>query len=202
MALMNLPAVKDDDPHALAKLNRTLHGAMHALRTGGYEQDLDSGMTLEHVVSRLPQRMRSTWGVKVYRIAPNRATLLDLAKWIDEMVMGEMMTRPTSSKHATPYKEKKPEGSLFLKKPASLFDKKPLVFHTTSPPPVHQNPSALPSSPSAPRKSNLRKCAYCGDAHSVKSCNTFKALDVTARAGQRRKVVFQVPKWRTSYSRV
>ena len=75
MALMNLPTVKDDDPHALAKLNRTLHGAMHALRTGGYEQDLDSGMTLEHVVSRLPQRMRSTWGVKVYRMAPNRATL-------------------------------------------------------------------------------------------------------------------------------
>ena len=96
--------------------------------------------------------------------------------------MGEMMTRQTSSKHASPYKEKKPEGSPFLKKPASLFDKKPLVFHTTSPPPVHQNPSASPSSPSAPRKSNFKKCSYCGDAHSVKSCNTFKALDVTARA--------------------
>ncbi len=182
MALMNLPAVKHDDPYALAKLNRTLHGAMHALRTCGYEQDLESGMTLEHVVSRSPQRMRSTWGIKVYRMAPNRATLLDLAKWIEEMVMGEMMTRPTSSKHASPYKEKKPEGSPVLKKPASLFDKKPLVFHTTSPPTVHQNPSATPSSPSAPRKSNLKKCAYCGDAHSVKSCNTFKALDVTGRA--------------------
>jgi hypothetical protein len=95
---------------------------MHALKTGGYEQDLESGMTLDHVVSRLPQRMRSNWGIKVYRMAPNRATLLDLAKWIDEMVMGEMMTRPTSSKHASPYKEKKPEGSPFLKKPASLFD--------------------------------------------------------------------------------
>jgi hypothetical protein len=149
MALMNLLAVKDDDPHALAKLNRTLHGAMHALNTGGYEQDLDSGMTLEHVVSRLPQRMRSTWGAKVYRMAPDRATLLDLAKWIDEMVMGEMMTRPTSSKHSSSYKEKKPKGSPFLKKPSSLFDKKPLVFHTTSPPPVHQNASASPSSPSA-----------------------------------------------------
>jgi hypothetical protein len=55
-------------------------------------------MTLEHVVSRLSQRMRSNWGIKVYRMAPNRATLLDLAKWIDEIVMGEMMTRPTSSK--------------------------------------------------------------------------------------------------------
>ncbi|EFX75890.1 hypothetical protein DAPPUDRAFT_249801 [Daphnia pulex] len=33
IALMNLPAIRDDDPHALAKLNRTLHGAMHALRT-------------------------------------------------------------------------------------------------------------------------------------------------------------------------
>ncbi|XP_045036707.1 uncharacterized protein LOC116923391 [Daphnia magna] len=54
MAFMNLPSIRDDDSEALAKLNRTLHGAMHALRTGGYEQDLESGMTLEHVVSRLP----------------------------------------------------------------------------------------------------------------------------------------------------
>ena len=51
MALMNIPAIRDDDANALAILNRTLHGAMHALRTGGYEQDLESGMTLEHVVS-------------------------------------------------------------------------------------------------------------------------------------------------------
>ncbi len=123
MTLMNLPTIRDDDPHGLAKLNRTLRGAMHALKTGGCEQDLESGMTLDHVVSRLPQRMRSNWGIKVYRMAPNRATLLDLAKWIHEKVMGEMMTRPTSSKHASLYKEKNLKGSSFLKKPAFLFDK-------------------------------------------------------------------------------
>ncbi|KZR97510.1 Uncharacterized protein APZ42_007579, partial [Daphnia magna] len=54
MSLMNLTSIRDDDSEALTKLNRTLHGAMHAMRTGGYEQDLESGMTLEHVVSRLP----------------------------------------------------------------------------------------------------------------------------------------------------
>ena len=59
MTLMNLPTIRDDDPHGLAKLNRTLRGAMHAFKTGGCEQDLESGMTLDHVVSRLPQRMRS-----------------------------------------------------------------------------------------------------------------------------------------------
>jgi hypothetical protein len=182
MALMNLSAIRDDDPYALAKLNRTPHGAMHALRNGGYQQDLESGMTLEHIVSRLPQRMRSNWGIKVYRMTPNRATLLDLAKWLDEMVMGEMMTRPISSKHASPFKERKPEGSPFFKKPASLFGKKPLLFHTTTPPTGHQTSTSPPSSPSVSRISNLKKCAYCGSAHSVKSCNTFKALDVTARA--------------------
>ncbi|KAI9559445.1 hypothetical protein GHT06_013435 [Daphnia sinensis] len=45
MAFMNPPSIREDDSEALAKLNRTLHGAMHALRTGGYEQDLESGMT-------------------------------------------------------------------------------------------------------------------------------------------------------------
>ncbi|KZS05218.1 Uncharacterized protein APZ42_031649 [Daphnia magna] len=96
MALMNLLSIRDDDSDALAKLNRTLHGAMHALRTGGYEQDLESGMTLEHVISRLPPRMRSSWDVKVYRMTPTRATLKDLAKWIDKMVMGELITRPST----------------------------------------------------------------------------------------------------------
>jgi hypothetical protein len=33
MTLMNLPTIRDDDSHGLAKLNRTLDGAMHA--TGG-----------------------------------------------------------------------------------------------------------------------------------------------------------------------
>ena len=70
----------------------------------------------------------------------------------------------------------------FFMKPASLFGKKPLVFHTPSPSPVHQTPSASSSSPWVSRKSNLKKCAYCGDAHSVKSYNTFKALDVITRA--------------------
>lgn len=39
MALMSLLSVQDGDSQTPAKLNRTLHGAMHALRAGGYEQD-------------------------------------------------------------------------------------------------------------------------------------------------------------------
>ncbi|KAI9555924.1 hypothetical protein GHT06_018461 [Daphnia sinensis] len=151
MALMNLPSIRDDDSEELAKLNRTLHGAMHALRTGGYEQDLESGMTLEHVVSRLPPRMRSSWGVKVYRMTPMRATLKDFAKWIDEMVMGELMTRPSSHRSPAPQKEKK-SGS-----------------H-----PSESNSSSL-------KKGVIKKCLYCDNAHSIKTCSTFKDLDVTAR---------------------
>jgi hypothetical protein len=72
-------------------------------------------------------------------MAQNRATVIDLAKGIDEMVMSEIITRQTFSKHVSPFKERKPEAKPLLNKPASFFGKKPLVFYTTSPPPVHQH---------------------------------------------------------------
>ncbi|KZS09232.1 Uncharacterized protein APZ42_026597 [Daphnia magna] len=169
MALMNLPSIRDDDSEALAKLNRTLHGAMHALSTGGYEQDLESGMTLEHVVSRLPPRMRSSWGVKVYRMTPTRAILKDLAKWIDEMVMGELMTTPFTPRSPAPQKEKK-AGS-------------PVVFHTSTTPPVKKPQQSPPSesNSSSLKKGVIKKCIYCDNAHSIKTCSTFKDLDVVTR---------------------
>ncbi|XP_045035173.1 uncharacterized protein LOC123475975 [Daphnia magna] len=185
MVLMNLPSIRDDDSEALAKLNRTLLGAMHALRTGGYEQDLESGMTLEHVVSRLSPRMRSSWGVKVYRMTPTRATLKDLAKWIDEMVMGELMTRPSTHISPAPQKEKKAGGSLSSTKPTPLFGKGPVVFHTSTSLPVKKsqpsNPSESHSSLPSPKKSVLKKCLYCNNARSIETCSIFRDLDVTAR---------------------
>ncbi|KAI9555018.1 hypothetical protein GHT06_020312 [Daphnia sinensis] len=183
MALMNLPSIRDDDSEALAKLNRTLHGAMHALRTGGYEQDLESGMPLEHVVSRLPPRMRGSWGVKVYRMTPTRATLKDLAKWIDEMVMGELMTRPSSHRSPAPQKEKKSGSAKPSTKPTPLFGKGPVVFHTSTSPPVNNQHSGHPSesNSSSLKKGVIKKCLDCDNAHSIKTCSTFKDLDVTAR---------------------
>ncbi|KAI9551240.1 hypothetical protein GHT06_006727 [Daphnia sinensis] len=126
MALMNLPSIRDDDSEALAKLNRTLHGAMHALRTGGYEQDLESGMTLEHKKSG-------------------------------------------SAKPST--------------KPTPLFGKGPVVFHTSTSPPVKNQHPGHPSenNSSSLKKGVIKKCLYCDNAHSIKTCSTFKDLDVTAR---------------------
>ncbi|XP_045027085.1 uncharacterized protein LOC123470615 [Daphnia magna] len=183
MALMNLPSIREDDSEALAKLKRTLYGAMHALRTGGYEQDLESGMTLEHVVSRLPPRMRSSWGVKVYRMTPTRATLKDLAKWIDEMVMGELMTRPSTHRFPAPQKEKKAGSAKPSTKPTPLFGKGPVVFHTSTTPPVKRPQQSPPSesNSSSLKKGVIKKCIYCDNAHSIKTCSTFKDLDVTAR---------------------
>ncbi|XP_045033908.1 uncharacterized protein LOC123475368 [Daphnia magna] len=182
---MNLPSIRDDDSEALAKLNRTLHGAMHALRTGGYKQDLEPGMTLDHVVSRLPPPMRSSWGVKVYRMTPTRATLKDLAKWIDEIVMGELMTRSSTHRSPAPQKEKKAGGAKPSTKPTPLFDKGPVVFHTSTYLPVKKpqpsNPSENHSSLPLPKRSVLKKCLYCDNAHSIKTCSTFRDLDVTAR---------------------
>lgn len=120
MAILNFPSIRNDDSQVLAKLNRILHCAMHALRTGGYEQDFRaSGRTLEHKVSHLPPRMRGSWGVKVYGMTPTQATLKDLAKWIDEMVMGELMTRPTTPRTPAPQKEKKAGSALPANKPTS-----------------------------------------------------------------------------------
>lgn len=39
--LMTLPIVEDLDCKEFAKLWRTLNGAMHALRVGGYDQDIE-----------------------------------------------------------------------------------------------------------------------------------------------------------------
>ncbi|XP_045027087.1 uncharacterized protein LOC123470617 [Daphnia magna] len=183
MALMNIPLIRDDDSEALAKLKRTLHGAMHALRTGGYEQDLESGMALEHVVSRLPPRMKSSWGVKVYRMTPTRATLKDLAKWIDEMVMGDLMTRPSTHRSPAPQKEKKAGSAKPSTKPTRLFGKGPVVFHTSTTPPVKKPQQSPPSesNSSSLKKGFIKKCIYCDNAHSIKNCSTFKDLDVTAR---------------------
>ncbi|KZS03695.1 Uncharacterized protein APZ42_033512 [Daphnia magna] len=159
MALMNLPSIRDDDSEALAKLNRTLHGAMHALRTGGYEQDLESGMTLEHVFSRLPSRMRN------------------------EMVMGELMTRPPTHRSPAPQKEKKVGRAKPSTKATPLFGKGPVVFHTSTTPPVKKPQQSPPSesNSSSLKKGVIKKCIYCDNAHSIKTCSTFKDLDVATR---------------------
>ncbi|KZS02851.1 Uncharacterized protein APZ42_034559 [Daphnia magna] len=183
MALMHLPSIRDDDSEALAKFNRTFHGAMHALRTGGYEQDLESRMTLEHVVSHLPPRMRSSWGVKVYRMTPTRATLKDLAKWIDEMLMGELMTRPSTHRSPAPQKEKKAGSAKPSTKPTPIFGKSPVVFHTSTSPPVKKPQQSPPSesNSSSLKEGVIKKCIYCDNAHSIKTYSTFKDPDVTAR---------------------
>ncbi len=77
--LRYIPRVREDDPAGLANLSRAVFGAIYVLSGSGYEQDLESGMTLEIVVDKLPHRLRSSWGMKVYKIAPKRATLKDLA---------------------------------------------------------------------------------------------------------------------------
>ncbi|KZS09722.1 Ninjurin C-like protein [Daphnia magna] len=199
MALMNVPSIRDDDSEPLAKLNGTLHGAMHALRTGGYEQDLESGMTLKHVVSRLPPRMRSSWNLKGYRMTPTRATLKDLAKWIDEMVMGELMTRPSTHRSPSPQKEKEAGGAKSSTKPTPLFGKGPVVFHTsTSLPGKKPQPSNLSeghSSFPSPKKSVLKKYLNCDNAHSIKACSTFRDLDVTARVECKGANGFNKPKF-------
>ncbi|KZS08460.1 Uncharacterized protein APZ42_027537 [Daphnia magna] len=81
MTLMSFTSIRDDNSQALAKLNQTIHGATHALRT---------------MKKTLAPQVRSSWGVKVYRMTPTRATIKDLEKLIYEMVMGEWMTMPLS----------------------------------------------------------------------------------------------------------
>ena len=159
-SLMNLPTLKDDDYSELGKFSRTLHGAMYALRTGGYEQDLEAGMTLEHVVRKLPPRMRSTWGIKVYRMTPERATLKHLAHWLDEIVMGEMMTR---SYHGQPKNKNKDrqDGDATKPPPSFAAGTKPTILMTDS---------------------QSHTCMCCGRPHSISKCYQFKALSVLERA--------------------
>ncbi|KZS07409.1 Uncharacterized protein APZ42_028876 [Daphnia magna] len=135
MALMNPPSIRDDDSEALAKLNRTLHGAMHALRTGGYEQDLgignDSG-TRRLSFTSANERKRKR---EVLSLSPNQ--LLSLVKVL-------------------------------------LFFTSPPVKKLQQSPPSESNSSSL-------KKGVIKECIYCDNVHSIKTCSTFKDLDVTAR---------------------
>ena len=151
--LMSLPSVKEDDFNELSKLSRALQGAMHALVNGGYDQDLESGISLEHVVSKLPQRLRTKWGIKIYKMTPRRATLKDLAMWLDEFVMGDMMTRMTHG----PSKPKSRDSK----------SSKSYVLSTES---------------DSSFASERGKCPYCSHKHPIIKCFKFKKLDVKARS--------------------
>jgi hypothetical protein len=155
-SLMNLPTIKEDDYSDLSKFSRTLHGAMYALRNGGYEQDLEAGMTLEHVVRKLPPRMRNTWGIKVYKMTPQRATLKHLAHWLDEIVMGEMMTRPCKSKN-----KDRSEQDSGKSRTSFTSGTKPTILMTDS---------------------QSKLCHCCGKTHSIEMCPLFKGLSVVDRA--------------------
>ncbi|KZS08018.1 Uncharacterized protein APZ42_028147 [Daphnia magna] len=121
--------------------------------------------------------------LKVYRMTPTRATLKDLANWIDEMVMGELMTRPSTHRSPAPQKEKKARSAKPSTKPTPLFGKGPVVFHTSTSPPVKKPQQSPPSesNSSSLKKGVIKKCIYYDNAHSIKTCSTFKDLDVTAR---------------------
>lgn len=109
--------------NAITKLTRAIYGAMHLLQSGGYEQDLDSGMVLEQIVNKLPPRMSNSWGRQLYRMLPRRATLRDLAKWLDEFSMGHLMTRSSA--------KSKPDGH-FVNKGRRNHNNNPSVFATTT----------------------------------------------------------------------
>ena len=89
--LRYLLRVNEDDPAGLANLSRAVFGAIHVLSGSGYEQDVELGMTLDIVVDKLPHQLKSRWGMKVYKMAPRRATPKNLAVWLDAYAVGETM---------------------------------------------------------------------------------------------------------------
>ncbi|XP_045032124.1 uncharacterized protein LOC123474258 [Daphnia magna] len=99
------------------------------------------------------------------------------------MVMGELMTRPSTHRSPAPQKEKKAGSAKPSTKPTPLFGKGPVVFHTSTTPPVKKPQQSPPSesNSSSLKKGVIKKCIYCDNAHSKKNCSTFKDLDVTAR---------------------
>ena len=157
--LISLPSVREDDFAGIAKLSRAIYGSMHALQTGGYEQDLQSGMVLEQIVEKLPPKLRNNWGVKLYRMMPKRATLRDLAQWLDEFSMGYLMTNSSM--------KPKPDGNNSRGKRNHNHNNNLGVFATTHDSNAVERP----------------KCVACNAVnHKIYSCSVFKALDIPSRA--------------------
>ncbi|XP_045032024.1 uncharacterized protein LOC123474155 [Daphnia magna] len=93
------------------------------------------------------------------------------------------MTRPSTHRSPAPQKEKKAGSAKPSTKPTPLFGKGPVVFHTSTSPPVKKPQQSPPSesNSSSLKKGVIKKCIYYDNAHSIKTCSTFKDLDVTAR---------------------
>ena len=88
----HLTAVEADESYDFVREFRGTFKEAYQLIDNYYhpEQDLESGMTLDNVVDKLPHRIKNRWGMKVYKMAPRRATL-GLALWLDEYSVGEIM---------------------------------------------------------------------------------------------------------------
>ena len=58
-------------------LSNSLHGAVTALRGGGFDSELRANSLLDSVLEKIPDELRVEWGRLVYSAFPSRLSLVD-----------------------------------------------------------------------------------------------------------------------------
>uniref|UniRef100_A0A5S6Q6I0 Uncharacterized protein n=1 Tax=Trichuris muris TaxID=70415 RepID=A0A5S6Q6I0_TRIMR len=86
-SLLDILPMKSGNNDEVSRFFYEVHGAVNTLRAYGAKSELSARATLQAVVSKLNKRLQSSWARRMFDLRPRTATLCDLDKWLEEIVM-------------------------------------------------------------------------------------------------------------------
>ncbi|KFD49832.1 hypothetical protein M513_09299 [Trichuris suis] len=85
-SLLNIAPMKGPGKNEAERIFFDVHRAVSALRVNDAEEELRSRATLQTVASMLPGKMQYGWAKRCYKLHPKIPTLLDMDRWLEELV--------------------------------------------------------------------------------------------------------------------
>ena len=159
---LDLPPVAEHNETDLKRFTRCLRGVVSTLDSTGYGKDLNSGLTIEQVVDKLPRGLRSVWGRHVFKMLHKITTLRDLDKWLHQYSMGELVL----DKGSTPNKWERNQSK---GRDHRVNNNPPTIYATARP-------------ASSNSEMFQQKCFVYEQTHNIFKCDTFAKLSVPGRS--------------------
>ena len=159
-SFLDIPPVAEHNATDLKRFTRSLRGVVSTLDSTGDGKDLNSGLTIEQVVDKLPRGSRSVSGRHVFKMLPKIATLRDLDKWLHQYSMGELMLDKGSTPNKWERNQFKGRG-----------------------PKVNNNPPTISARPASSNSEKFQlKCFVSEQTHNIFKCDTFAKRSVSERS--------------------
>lgn len=176
--LQRIRSCRDGDYKSLKDFAAQLHDAVCGLVDEGCNE-LCSGSSLELMIEKLPNELKSKWGMFAFRKRPAVVTLVDLDAWLQERIIGEIWARP-AIELGTP------------RNPSRRNDT-PSVLSMTQQKFPSDSPGSSRSDSSNGKQENQRlqtppNCVFCGAlGHPLHECGSF----VSAPPDERMRMVMK-----------